>query len=292
MPTPIADLPVVQAAGWDPNSSEPLRVDAQALTEWLVLFLRDECIRRRGSKRAVVGVSGGVDSAVTTCLCARAFGAENTYAFLLPYRISSPESLEHGRLVAETLGVPWRMIDITPMVDGYIEKFEPDASPRRVGNVCARCRTTILFDQSAKLAALPIGTGNKTERLFGYFTWHADDAPPINPLGDLFKTQVRQLAEYLGVPEAIRVKPPTADLVRGQTDEGDLGVTYEEADRILYYLVQGWTPPALVDRGFRAEAVEVVRQRVSSTHWKRRLPTVAMVSATAIGEFYLRPVDY
>jgi NAD+ synthetase len=292
MPAPIADLPVFQAASWDPNSSEPLRVDAEALAEWLVLFLRDECIRRRGSRRAVVGVSGGVDSAVTTYLCARAFGSENTFAFLLPYRISSPESLEHGRLVAETLGVPWREIDITPMVDGYVQQFEPDASPRRVGNVCARCRTTILFDQSAKLAGLPIGTGNKTERLFGYFTWHADDAPPINPLGDLFKTQVRQLAEYLGVPEVIRAKPPTADLIRGQTDEGDLGVTYEEADRILYYLVQGWTPQALVDRGFRAEAVEVVRQRVSSTHWKRRLPTVAVVSATAIGEFYLRPVDY
>lgn len=292
MPTPIAELPIFHAERWNPGSSEPLRVNAQALTEWLVLFLRDECIRRRGSKRAVVGVSGGVDSAVTAFLCARAFGAENTYAFLLPYRISSPESLEHGRLVAETLGVPWREIDITPMVDGYVQQFEPDASPRRVGNVCARCRTTILFDQSAKLAALPIGTGNKTERLFGYFTWHADDAPPINPLGDLFKTQVRQLAEFLGVPEVIRVKPPTADLVRGQTDEGDLGVTYEEADRILYYLVQGWTPQALIDRGFRAEAVEVVRQRVASTHWKRRLPTVAMVSATAIGEFYLRPVDY
>lgn len=292
MPTPIADLPVIEAARWEPDSSDALLVDAAALADWLVLFLRDECIRRRGSRRAVVGVSGGVDSAVTAFLCARAFGPENTHAFLLPYRISSPESLEHGRLVAETLGAPWREIDITPMVDGYIHQFESDASPRRVGNVCARCRTAILFDQSAKLHGLPIGTGNKTERLFGYFTWHADDAPPINPLGDLYKTQVRQLAEHLGVPEVIRRKPPTADLVHGQTDEGDLGITYEEADRILYYLVQGWSPEALAERGFRAEAVEVVRQRVAATHWKRRLPTVAMVSATAIGEFYLRPVDY
>lgn len=292
MPTAIADLPVIEAIRWEPDSSDALLVDAAALTDWLVLFLRDECIRRRGSRRAVVGVSGGVDSAVTAFLCARAFSAENTHAFLLPYRVSSPESLEHGRLVAETLGAPWREIDITPMVDGYVQQFEPDASPRRVGNVCARCRTAILFDQSAKLPGLPIGTGNKTERLFGYFTWHADDAPPINPLGDLYKTQVRQLAEYLGVPEVIRRKPPTADLVHGQTDEGDLGITYEEADRILYYLVQGWSPEALVERGFRVGAVEVVRQRVAATHWKRRLPTVAMVSATAIGEFYLRPVDY
>lgn len=292
MPTAIGDLPVFVSAGWQPESSDALRVDAEALTRWLVLFLRDECIRRRGAKCAVVGVSGGVDSAVTAFLCARAFGPENTHAFLLPYRISSPESLEHGRMVAEALGAPFREIDITPMVDGYIQQFEPDASTQRVGNVCARCRTAILFDQSAKLRGLPVGTGNKTERLFGYFTWHADDAPPINPLGDLYKTQVRQLAEYLGVPEVIRVKAPTADLVRGQTDEGDLGITYDEADRILYYMVQGWSPAALVARGFRAEAVEVVRQRVSTTHWKRRLPTVAMVSATAVGEFYLRPVDY
>lgn len=292
MSTPVANLPVYECKRWEPDSSDALRLDAEALVNWLVLFLRDECIRRRGAECAVVGVSGGVDSAVTAYLCSLAFGAERTYAFLLPYRISSPESLEHGRLVAERLGVPRREIDITPMVDGYVQQFEPDASPRRVGNVCARCRTAILFDQSAKLHGLPIGTGNKTERLFGYFTWHADDAPPINPLGDLYKTQVRQLAEYLGVPEVIRKKAPTADLVRGQTDEGDLGITYEEADRILYFLVQGWSPQALIERGFRPAAVEVVRQRVATTHWKRRLPTVAVVSATAIGEFYLRPVDY
>jgi len=292
MPASIADLPVYRSRVPDPGASDPLRVDPEALTEWLVLFLRDECIRRRGMNQAIVGVSGGIDSAVTAYLCARAFGPENTHAFFLPYKISSPESLQHGRMVTEALGCHARVIEITDMVDAYLQQLEPDASPTRIGNLCARWRTAILFDQSAKLKGLPIGTGNKTERLFGYFTWHADDAPPINPLGDLFKTQVRQLAEYLGVPEPIRTKPPTADLIRGQTDEGDLGVSYEVADRILYYLVQGWRAESLVRWGFDARAVEVVRARVAATHWKRRLPTVALISGTAIGEFYLRPVDY
>jgi NAD+ synthase len=292
MPTPIAELPAYQGSVPDPSSSDVLRVDAVALTRWLVLFLRDECIRRRGMDKAIVGVSGGIDSAVTAYLCARAFGPENTFAFFLPYKLSSPESLEHGRMVTDALGCHARTIEITEMVDAYLAKYELEASPTRIGNLCARWRTAILFDQSAKLHGLPIGTGNKTERLFGYFTWHADDAPPINPLGDLFKTQVRQLAAYLEVPEPIRTKPPTADLVRGQTDEGDLGVAYEVADRILYYLVQGWRAESLVRWGFDARAVEVVRNRVAATHWKRRLPTVAIVSETAIGEFYLRPVDY
>ena len=150
----------------------------------------------------------------------------------------------------------------------------------------------VLFDQSAKLGALPIGTGNKSERLFGYYTWHADDSPPINPLGVLFKTQVWQLARELGVPDDIVEKPATADLIKGQTDEGDFGITYPKADRILHYLVQGYSHSKLMEMGFPENEVEIVLRRVNGTHWKRRLPTVAMLSATAIGEYYLRPVDY
>src|SRR5262249_47617279 len=134
--------------------------------------------------------------------------------------------------------------------------------------------------------------GNKTERLFGYFTWHADDSPPINPLGDLFKTQVWALARHLGVPDVIITKPATADLIRGQTDEGDLGISYAQADQILNWLVSGFRPEEVVQRGFAADEVELVRRRLEGTHWKRRLPTVAMLSQTAIGESYLRPVDY
>jgi NAD+ synthetase len=156
----------------------------------------------------------------------------------------------------------------------------------------ARLRMIVLFDQSARRRALPLGTGNKTERLFGYFTWHADDSPPVNPLGDLFKTQVWALARHLGVPDVIIDKPASADLVTGQTDEGDFGITYARADVILNWLLHGHHPEELVARGFDPAEVELVRRRVEGTHWKRRLPAVAMVSPTAIGEAYLRPVDY
>ena len=156
----------------------------------------------------------------------------------------------------------------------------------------ARMRMIALFDLAAKHRGIPLGTGNKTERLFGYFTWHADDSPPVNPLGDLFKTQVWALARHLGVPDVIVGKAPTADLVVGQTDEGDFGISYAKADEILNWLLSGYAPDELVARGFDEADVAIVRKRVESTHWKRRLPTVAMISPTAIGESYLRPVDY
>lgn len=274
------------------RADEALGINAELVVRWLVRFLRDEVSRRRSVERVVVGLSGGIDSAVTTYLCAQAFGPENTHVFRLPYKLSSQASLDHAELVANHLGTPMRTIDITQMVDGYCDQHEPDISDARRGNVCARARASILFDQSAKFGGLPIGTGNKTERLFGYYTWHADDSPPINPLGDLYKAQVRAIARQLGVPEAIISKPPTADLVLGQTDEGDLGISYDEADRILMLLTQGYRREMLTDLGLDAVKVDLVIRKVDSTHWKRQLPTVAMVSTTAIGEFYLRPVDY
>jgi NAD+ synthase len=156
----------------------------------------------------------------------------------------------------------------------------------------ARMRMITLFDQAAALRGIPLGTGNKTERLFGYFTWHADDSPPVNPIGDLFKTQVWALARHLGVPAAIVDKPPTADLVAGQTDEGDFGISYARADPILHWILSGYGDAAIEQLGFSAAEVTLVRSRLDATHWKRKLPTVAMLSPTAIGEFYLRPVDY
>ncbi len=167
-----------------------------------------------------------------------------------------------------------------------------DADPRRRGNVMARMRMLVLFDQSARRNALPVGTGNKTERLMGYFTWHADDTPPVNPIGDLYKTQVWALARHLGVPNEVVDKPPSADLEANQTDEGDLGITYALADRILNLILLGYRDDAIVARGYDPRDVRLVRRRVDSTHWKRHLPTTALVSGTAINEFYLRPVDY
>lgn len=276
-----------RAAGRD-----PLALDSALAERWLVEFLREEVNGRRGFERVVIGLSGGVDSAVTAFLAARALDPKNVWAFLLPYRTSSPESVAHAKLVVDALGIQTRTVDITAAVDGYLAGAEPDADAQRRGNVMARVRMIVLFDQASKLRALPLGTGNKTERLFGYFTWHADDSPPINPLGDLFKTQVWALARHLGVPQPIIDKPATADLARGQTDEGDLGIAYVRADRILFELLRGSRPADIARLGYTESEVDLVTRRLASTHWKRRLPTVAMVSSLAIGESYLRPVDY
>ncbi|MGH7569498.1 MAG: NAD+ synthase [Gemmatimonadales bacterium] len=273
------------------EEGDPLHIDPELARRWLVSFLKDEVVTRRGFTKGIVGLSGGVDSALTAFLAAEALGRENVIGARLPYRTSSPDSLAHAQLVIDKLGIPSVTVDISPSVDAYFAQVGDD-DPRRKGNAMARMRMIALFDLSAKHHALPLGTGNKSERLLGYFTWHADDSPPVNPLGDLFKTQVWALARHVGVPEVIASKPATADLVQGQTDEGDFGITYPRADRILYYLIRGMRPEEVVARGFTAVEVELVRRRLESTHWKRKLPTVAVMSQTAIGEFYLRPVDY
>jgi NAD+ synthetase len=283
-------LPVVRGKESRELAPLPLEIDAALTEDWLVQFIRDE-MERRNFTCAVIGVSGGVDSAVTAYLAAKALGPKNVLGVRMPYKASSKESLDHAQLVIDALGIQSRTIDITPAVDGYLSN-EPDAEGGRRGNVMARMRMITLFDLAAKHRGIPLGTGNKTERMFGYFTWHADDSPPINPLGDLFKTQVWELARHLGVPDIIVSKPPTADLVVGQTDESDFGISYAKADEILNWLLSGYSAAELVVRGFDEKEVSIVRRRVESTHWKRRLPTVAMVSATAIGESYLRPVDY
>ncbi len=288
--TAQGDLPVVTGPTRGRGAPPTLSVDAELTERWLTGFIRDE-MSRRGFTDAVIGLSGGVDSAVTAALAVKALGAQHVHGICMPYRTSHPDSLAHAKLVAAALGIHVRVLDISEAVDGYL-RHEPDADALRRGNVMARIRMTALFDLSAKLRALPLGTGNKTERLFGYFTWHADDSPPINPIGDLFKTQVWALARHVGVPEIVISKPATADLVAGQTDEGDIGITYARADEILNWLLHGWPATELVARGFTAEEVELVRRRLASTHWKRRPPTVAMLSSTAIGEGYLRPVDY
>ena len=282
-------LPVITAPR--DRFTQPPRINAALTAQWLVAFLQDELVARRGMQHVVVGLSGGVDSAVTAFLCARALEPKNVHAIRMPYKSSSKESLTDAQLVVDALGIDERTIEITGAVDGYLQ-FEPDADARRRGNVMARLRMVVLFDQSAKFNALPIGTGNKTERLLGYFTWHADDTPPVNPIGDLYKTQVWELARYLGVPAQLVDKAPSADLEAGQTDEGDLGITYAKADAILARMLEGYSNAQLVERGFKQSDVDLVRRRLDGTHWKRHLPTTAMLTNTAINEFYLRPVDF
>jgi NAD+ synthetase len=274
------------------SSTDPLAIDPELTRRWLVEFLRDEIQRRRGFEKVVVGLSGGVDSSLVAYLAAEALGPSNVLGVRMPYRTSSMDSLAHAQLVIEALGIESATVDISAAVDGLAAAIGGTPDPSRMGNIMARMRMITLFDLSAAHRALPVGTGNKTERLLGYFTWHADDSPPVNPIGDLFKTQVWALARHVGVPEVIVAKPASADLIQGQTDEGDFGISYPRADAILHWLLLGHRNEDLLARGFTAGEIELVRRRLDGTHWKRRLPTVAMLSATAIGEYYLRPVDY
>jgi NAD+ synthase (glutamine-hydrolysing) len=274
------------------RSVAPLEIDPELTRRWLVEFLRDEVRRRRGFEKVVIGLSGGVDSSLVAYLVAEALGAGAVIGVRMPYRTSSPESLEHAQLVIDRLGIEGRTVDISAAVDGLASAIGGGHEPGRLGNIMARARMITLFDLSAAERALPVGTGNKTERLLGYFTWHADDSPPVNPIGDLFKTQVWALARHLQVPEVIVSKPASADLIQGQTDEGDFGISYPRADAILHWILLGYRTGEIVPFGFTEEEITLVRRRLDSTHWKRRLPTVAMLSGTAIGEYYLRPVDY
>jgi NAD+ synthase len=290
-PESPAALPIVRAPAFDPTSDAMLQVNVELVRRWLVEFLRDEVTRRRGFKDVVLALSGGVDSSLVAYLCAEAFGPQRVLALRLPYRSSSSSSLEHAQLCIDDLGIRSDTVDISAAVDGYAA-LDPEMDNHRKGNVMARMRMIVLFDYSQKYGMLPIGTGNKTERLFGYYTWHADDSPPVNPIGDLFKSQVWHLARHVGVPSIIVDKPASADLIIGQTDEGDLGISYPQADRILHFLLQGYNRDYLTGMGFPPDEVELVQRRLSRTHWKRHLPSTAMLSATAIGEYYLRPLDF
>ncbi len=275
------------------NLDLKLRIDPELTGTVLKVFLRDE-IRKVGFEKAVVGLSGGVDSSVACYLVSQALGAHNVLALRLPYHTSSPDSLEHAQLVIESLGVPSKTIDITPMVDPLFARL-PDMDNRRRGNVMARQRMIALYDQSAAIGGLVIGTSNKTELLLGYGTLFGDMAAAVNPLGDLYKTQVRQLAAHLGVPQPIIDKPPSADLWIGQTDEGEMGLTYAEADRLLMTLVdERYTPAEAIEAGFDAQLVERVWRTVRVNHYKRRGPIIAKLSSRTIGvDFnYLRDWGY
>ena len=276
----------------DAADRRALAIDAPLVEAALIEFIREEVVRRRGFERVVLGVSGGVDSAVSLALAARALGPGNVFGFRLPYATSSPASLAHAALVLGKTGAHQRTIDISAAVDACASACDPAITPERRGNLAARIRAAILFDQSVRLNALPLGTGNKSERLLGYYTWHGDDSPPINPLGDLFKTQVLELARHLEIPPVIVEKPASADLVEGVDDEDELGIGYRRADPILEWLLRGHGVEALARRGFDPDEVGIVWQRLSSTHWKRELATVAILSESSIGVSYLRPVDY
>ena len=254
-------------------------------------FIHSE-ITRAGFKRAVIGLSGGIDSALSCYLSAEALGAENVLAVRMPYESSSPESLEHAQLIIEALGVQSLTVPITDMVNPLFERFA-DASKVRRGNVMARARMIVLYDQSEAFDGLVVGTGNKTEILLGYSTLFGDSACALNPIGDLYKTQVRQLARDLSVPEVVVEKAPSADLWIGQTDEDELGYTYAEVDRLLYLVVdQRYSPRDCVEAGFKQSFVEAVVNRMRRNHFKRILPPIAKLSNRTIGYDFLYLRDW
>ncbi|MBP7228091.1 MAG: NAD+ synthase [Longilinea sp.] len=254
-------------------------------------FLASE-IRRQGFQRALVGLSGGIDSALSCILAARALGPSNVLAVRMPYRTSSPDSLEDAQRVIEITGVQSVTIPITEMVEPLFARF-PEMSAMRRGNIMARARMVVLYDQSAAFDGLVVGTGNKTEILLGYTTLYGDSACALNPLGDLYKTQVRQLARDLGAPQSVLQKPPSADLWAGQTDEAELGFTYAEVDALLYLLVdQRYTPEQCVQAGFAEDFVQRVVRRIQRNQFKRVLPPIAKLGNRTVGYDFLYLRDW
>ncbi len=254
-------------------------------------FIRSE-IQRAGLQRAVMGLSGGLDSALTCFLAAEALGPQNVLAIRLPYKSSSQDSMDDAQAVIDKTGVQSTTIPISPMVDPLIGQF-PDMDSIRKGNIMARMRMIVWYDQSAAFEGLVIGTGNKTEILLGYTTLYGDSGVALVPLGDLYKTQVRQLAAAVGVPEQILQKPPSADLWIGQTDEGELGFTYAEVDRLLYLLVdERCSMGECIQAGFDEKFIKIVVERIRRNHFKRVMPPVAKLSNRTTGYDFLYLRDW
>ena len=268
-----------------------LSINTDLAQQILTGFIRSE-LTRSGFEKAVIALSGGIDSALACYLAAAALGPQNVLAVYMPYKTSAAESAEHAQMVIDALGVQSLTIPISEMADPLIERT-PEMNRVRKGNIMARLRMIVIYDQSEAFHGLVVGTGNKTEILLGYTTQYGDSACAINPIGDLYKTQVRQLSRSLGIPPVIVEKSPTADLWLGQTDEGELGFTYAEVDRLLYLLVdQRYSPADCVAAGFAESFVKIVVERMRRYHFKRILPPVAKLSNRTIGYDFLYLRDW
>jgi NAD+ synthase len=272
-----------------------LKLNLEIVEKILVDFLREE-VKKAGFERVVLGLSGGIDSAIVAFLAAKALGPENVLGIMMPYKSSSQESLIDAERVVKTTGIKAKKIDITPMVDSYFALEEETGelmTALRKGNRMARERMCILYDYSAKEKALVLGTSNKTELFLGYSTQFGDGASALNAIGDLYKTQVWELSEYMGVPEEIVKKKPSADLWEGQTDENELGFSYKIADEILYRLVdQRYTFEEVIEEGYDPTIVKTILKKMQFSQYKRKLPVIAKVSGRTIGREYRYPRDW
>ena len=256
------------------ETPDGLKIDAEKIKKHLTAFIRDQ-LKKAGFSRLVLGVSGGVDSAIVAYLAVEAIGAGNLTGVIMPYSSSDPKNIDDAEMVIKCLKINRRLVDISPMVDAYFADHPTDDLNRR-GNKMARERMSVLYDISAEIGALVIGTSNKSEIKMGYGTLFGDLACAINPLGNLYKIQLRQLATHLGVPERILAKPPSADLWQGQTDEGELGLTYKNLDTLLYYMEDlNYDEGKLEELGFPSDLMKKVKSRIKANTFKGRLPIIA-----------------
>ncbi|MFH2034855.1 MAG: NAD+ synthase [Candidatus Zixiibacteriota bacterium] len=252
-----------------------LKIDPELITGILIKFLRDK-LAKSHLTGYVIGLSGGIDSSLSATIAVKAVGREKVYGVLMPYATSSETSISDAGKLAEQLGIITDLIDISPMVKAFYP--EPASiTPVRLGNKMARERMSILFDKAFELNQLVLGTSNRTEICLGYGTWYGDVACSVNPIGMLYKTQVRQLAKYLGVPESILTKAPTADLWPGQTDETELGLDYDRADRLLYALIEEGINrrSELNSLGFDDQFIDRAVSLLNRFYFKRHLPELA-----------------
>jgi len=268
-----------------------LTINSKLAEKILTGFIKTE-LNRVGFNKTLMGISGGIDSALSLYLSAKALGPENVLAIRMPYKTSAADTLEDAQLMIDDLGVQSMTIEITDMVDPLINQ-SANMNKLRAGNIMARMRMIVLYDQSVAFNGLVMGTSNKTEMLLGYSTVFGDSAAALQPIGDLYKTQVRQLAEYVGVPEKVIQKAPSADLWQGQTDEGELGFTYADVDQLLYLLVdQRYRPETCVEEGFEQTFVDRVLRMVRQNHFKRVMPPIAKLSQRTIGYDFLYLRDW
>nr|WP_024786968.1 MULTISPECIES: NAD+ synthase [unclassified Lebetimonas] len=254
------------------------------IENFLVKFIYEE-ITKTGLKKGICGISGGIDSAVVAVLAKKALG-DNFKAFMLPSQFSSPSSIEDAKTLCKKFDIEYEIISIAPLLDAY-----PIDDKVRLGNFSARMRMAVLYDKSAELKALVIGTSNKSELMLGYGTLYGDLASALNPIGDLYKTEIFEFAKYLGVPEAIINKPPSADLWKGQSDEKELGYSYAEIDPVLMEFVDNRATKEELLEKFDKDLVEFVINKIYKNQFKRKMPIIAKLKSRTVGHDFLYERD-